>query len=400
MKRTALLFLAALVYAEDAARVTLNTSLPLSASASLTTINGHPINQATDSVYWIFQMPEAVTITTMGFRYNLRTGTPVQHRISIQGVDLSNGRNDGTVSASAAFTPPADTSWDATFQFVTITHDGAGGSLSSVALTRGAFYALVIEPCPGSTAPCLGAATPDGSNSSEFGHGSLTGSAGATQGFPYAATNDNGTHAKQTRWPIFALRSATKTYGTPVVSVAATAISTGSDQAIRFTLPAGWGATFRVAGVRFVATSPSSGGGSVNLNLYSGTTVLQSVTWDTDINRANNGQGNIFEFYFDEAALSTLASGTTYRLGVTPVSGGSVGLSVMTLPAASDRTAYPGGTNFGWSTRASCGGACDATSTAWTDDDTKRPLVELILEDLTGGGGAAGGSYTFIGGEA
>jgi hypothetical protein len=387
--RPVLLIAALPVLAADVGRITLNSSLPLSTSTALATILDCTIDASTDACYWVFQMPEDATITTLLINYVSSVGTPVQHRISVQGVNTTNGRYDGTVTAAAAWTP----SGGAGVIALPVTHNGAGDSLSGIALSRGVFYSLVIEPCANSTAPCSGAASPNGSNNSVFGIGSTAGQGGTVQGFPYAVINNGGTHTKQSRWPIFGLRSATKTYGNPAVSVTATGISSGDDQAISFHLPSGACSTYKVAGVRFSALSPTAGQ-SVNVVLYSGTTVLQSVSWDSDIVRLSATTGQVFEVFFDDPAV-TLTCGTTYRLGVTPTSTASIGLNVINLPAAGDRTAYPGGTNFGWSTRTGCGGPCDGTTTAWNDDNTKRPLVELILEDITGSGGG-GGAFTFI----
>lgn len=387
--RPVFLLVAAPLFAADIGRITLNTSLPLSTSTALATILDCTIDATTDTCYWVFQMPEDAQITTLLINYLSSAGTPVQHRVSIQGVNVTNGRNDGTATAAASWTPTGGAGVIA----LPITHNGAGGTLSSINLSRGAFYSLVIEPCQNATAPCSGAATPNGSNNSLFGIGTTTGQGGTVQGFPYAVINNAGTHSKQSRWPIFGLRSATKTYGNPLVSVTANGISSGDDQAISFNLPSGACSTFKVAGARFSALSPAAGQ-NVNIVLYSGTTVLQSTTWDTDLVRLATTTGQIFEVFFDDPP-STLNCGTTYRLGVTPISAATVGLNLINLPAAGDRTAYPGGTNFGWSTRTGCGGPCDATATAWTDDNTKRPLVELVLEDITGAG-AVGGSFTFV----
>jgi hypothetical protein len=54
---------------------------------------------------------------------------------------------------------------------------------------------------------------------------------------------------------------------------------------------------------------------------------------------------------------------------------------------------------FAFASRTGCGGPCDATSTAWAADTvTSRPMLELILDDLTPPAATGGQkSYTFVG---
>src|SRR5262245_6559267 len=85
------------------------------------------LNQSTDTMEFIWDSYDnGLVISRLGFRYGTRTGTPPTYRISLQGVDGS-GLPDGTIKgggspASATFTPPADTSWNSTWQWINLSN--------------------------------------------------------------------------------------------------------------------------------------------------------------------------------------------------------------------------------------------------------------------------------------
>jgi len=257
----------------------------------------------------------------------------------------------------------------------------------------------VIEPCPNSVAPCSGAATPDISNNSSFTTVATT--ILQRSSLPYSLTFSASAWTKGLEAPLFGYRTSSRTFGLPIQSTTATTISSGSESAISFNIPSSICGTYKIVGVRAVTTSPTTNK-STRLTLYSGITNLQSVTLDSDINRAYSLSGSDVEDYFANASLSTLNCGTTYRIGYAPQDA-SNGFALHTLDfaTAGDRTAFPGGTMFAFASRSSCGGPCDATSTPWAPDTTtSRPLMELILDDLTPPSGAGSGgssSYTFVG---
>jgi hypothetical protein len=318
------------------------------------------IDGATDQAEFIFSIPEAATITHLGFRYAVRTGTPVQHKISLQSV-TGAGIPDGTIlgggaPASGLFTPPANVTWNATWQWVALDN--------SYVTTRGQLLAIVIAPV----------GTPDVSNSSAF---SIVMSNSA-KGFPYAISNDAGTRTRQSHTPLYGLKSSTTSYGFPLQTFQSTQYSSDSnpdEYAQKFNLHLGFGSTYQVAGVR-VRMRPAAAGKTLVVNLYDGTTVLQSITFDSDHVRAitNNQQ---LVFYFDETTLATLNFGQDYRIGFQAQevsSGWAVDSAV--LSAAGDLTALSGGGMFSaLSTRSDAG--------AWSDETTKRSFLQLILADWT-----------------
>lgn len=377
-------------------RIGAPSNLPSSTPAfTLFTIDG------AKKIAVIFQASDSDAVTALMFRYGARTGTPVQHKISLQGVlQTSNtGTPDGTVLAAGAFTPPADTSWNGLVQAIPVTNNGAGGSISSYTLTRGSYYSIVIEPCPDSTAPCSGAATPDGSNNSSF--TTVLTNIMARVAPPYAATFASAAWSKINDAPVWGYRTAALTRGYPVQSLTLTSISSGSESAVSFTLPSTLCSTAKIVGVRATIETPNASK-VVNLHLYSGTTILQSAALDSDVNKFNASVWSWGDFYFTDASLTPITCGSTYRIGFAPQDSSNIfALATMDVPTAGDRTAFPGGTLFAFSSRTSCGSPCDATSTAWAaDTTTSRPIVELILDDLTppaGGGSGGQKAFTFLG---
>lgn len=336
----------------------------------------HPLDASTDAIEFIYQMPEAATITTVGFLYGFRTGTPPTYRASIQSVNTS-GRASGTIlgggtPASKTFTPPANGSWDGTWQEVTLDN--------SIALTRGQFVAVVIDYSSG---------TVNGSNNGEFAHGLVSNGSVTPWAFPFAVTVNAGAGTKQnSRVPVFSLKSASKSYGYPGLTLRSDAYSSDStpdERALRFLLAAGWGDTFQVVGVRFLCRAAAAAK-SVLISLYTGTTTLQAVTWDCDATGSTPAGSDrlVTEIYFDESSLTTLNYNTEYRIGFAPQeTSANFALAAIRVNAAGDATAYPGSSAFYMSTRSDAG--------AWSDVTTDLPLVELILADSTEPAGGGGG---------
>ncbi len=327
------------------------------------------IDGAADTWEQVFRMPEAATLTDCGFRYGVRTGTPVQHSITLEGVSATTGERDSTDVGGgsptlANFTPPADTTWNSTWRWVTLTN--------SYAATRGELLDIVILPV----------GTPDASNSSSFTY-VVTGAQSSRSVVQYAVANGT----KNSETPIFGCKSATKTYGNILESLNGTLYSSDStpdERALHFVLDSGWGSTYTVRGFRCHVRTPAAGD-TVKIALYDGTTELQAITWDTDNAVANSSSFRSATFYFDEATLSTLNFGSAYRLGFAPQDTSSnLGLYTIVVAADGDLTAFPGETDWHLSTRTDSG--------AWDADTTdERPICELFIDVWTepaGGGGA------------
>jgi hypothetical protein len=327
------------------------------------------LDASNDAAEWVFQAREAATITKLGFRLTSKTGTSPNYKISLQGVNTS-GNPDGTIKgggspASVVFTFTSITAGDWTW----LTLDNA------YTCTRGEFLAIVIIYDSG---------TIDGSNfmSVTISHDAW----GGRRSFPIAIANTAGSRSRNSLVPVWGYQSASRTFGEPLKAIAETQFSSdtaGADEyALTFTLPAGFGATKEIGGVRLNGRT-SAAGKTLRVILYSGTTALQTVDFDTD-NFASTASGfRSMEFIFDEATLETLTVGSQYHLAFQPQdTGHNFALTHIEVSAASDLDAYPGGADFYMSTRVDAG--------AWTAVDTKRPVAEFLLNDFTepaGGGG-------------
>lgn len=322
-----------------------------------------PLDQTTDAVEFIFQAHEAATITHLGYRYGARTGTPPTYKISLQGVD-GTGIPDGTIKggaspASKTFTPPADASIDGLFQYQQLDN--------AYTCSRGEYLSIVIAYSSG---------TINGSNTSSFTTTDRNDNSNVNTGFPYAIANDAGVRARSQNHPIFAFKSATTVYGSPVQAIynpAFTNATTPDEVAHAFTIPSGWAASYQIEGVAQFLQLPA--GGSLKVMLYSGTTVLATATHDTDDYQAATGS-RLATFYFQDATLPTLTPGVQYRIGFQPQdAAGNYFFFGYTQGANAEWGAYPLGIDWYLSTRTDAG--------AWTDVTTSRLQGYLILKDVT-----------------
>lgn len=331
--------------------------------------SNHTLDASNDLLEFIFQAPEAATITDLGYLYGARTGTPPTYVIQLEGVNLSTGRADGTVkgatnNAKKTFTPPASTADDGVWKW-------PGAMTETYTCTRGEFLAIVIKYSSG---------TVNGSNCSSFGY-----SFGAmpSQNLPYANTDNAGVNTKQALVPIYGYKSASKTYGFPFQNFYQTSFSSDStpdEMALRFVVPTSVCSTYTVGYVDFYGRPPDASK-SIKVILYSGTTALQDVTVDSDALATNSSKG-AFRVYFDESSLSTLSAGSTYRISIQPQeTANNVQLAHYEVSTNSDFQAWPGGAEWYFSSRTDSG--------AWTDTTTKRPQMALGITDMTSG--AAGG---------
>ncbi len=353
-------------------------------SGSSTLFLSFSLNGATDTLAWVFSTPNGIVVTKLGFRYTQRTGTPPAYRISLQAV--TNGLPTGTplgggTPAEATFTPPADASWDATWQWIT---------LDNSYTTTGAVVAIVIEYSSG---------TVDGSNFSSITN--RTNGAGTSHWLPYVIETNAGTPARTNALlSVYGMQSASLTYGNPLLTITSATFaldSTPDEYALRFMVPTSFCATYSVMGVNALLGAAATGK-TMLVTLYDtdGTTPLQTVTWDSDDARTQSDTSVIgTELYFDEATLATLTAGSVYRIGFAPQQN-SAGTDqrVLIFDYASN-DALSAAQYFGsdWYLNSRTGGG------AWTDDatvDARRPAVELIFGDWTpaaaGGGGGSWGS--------
>lgn len=346
------------------------SSGPSSSGASTT----FRIDAANERWAAIFCLEEDVTITQLGYAHDLTTGTPVQHRIGLWDLTtggLPNAVLGGGTPASATFTPPADTTWNDTFRWITLDN--------AYAATAG-FYAIVVEPV----------GTPDGSNYIDIhaGHNQL----GARSCIPYYATHNGTSWGKQSSGagcPPFGYRSASRTYGIPWVSFFTgtfssntTAGNGGDERGIKFRLPAGMGDTKVIRGFQFIGKIGTAAR-DFDVTLYEGTTSRDVLgTIDSDVCIGDTGFV-VFTYYFPSSSLYTASFGTDYILAIKPnATGHDIALYGINVQDAQDVVAFNPHSVL-WVSREDAG--------AWDETMTTRvPLMWPIYGDMTeqtGGGG-------------
>lgn len=346
------------------------------AASAVTTVQ--TLDATTDKAEYVFHPPNGITITHLGFRYGTRTGTPPTYKISLQSV--TDGVPTGTIlgggsPASGTFTPPASTAWNSTWQWV---------ALDNAYTTTGAVIAIVIEYATG---------TVDGSNNGTF---SVVMTNGETPtGTPYAIVNNAGSRTNQSNQALFGYKTASATYGFPIEAMTSTAFSSNStpdEYAAKFKIPSTWFSTYSIRGVR-VKWQSGAAGKTLLVQLYDtdGTTVLQNVTVDSDTQRAVGSVGYT-EILFDESSLSSLATGSFYRIGFQAQEvTSSWAIPTLDVDSNAELTAFPLGIDCYLNTRTDGG--------SWTDDSTvnfRVPFMQLLIEAAAFSGGTTrGGTRPF-----
>lgn len=325
------------------------------------------LDASTEKLCVRFRAKEAATITDLGYRYGVRTGTPPTYKISLQGLDAS-GHPDGTVKgggspASATFTPPADTTINNLFRWQTLDNP--------YAVTASEKLAWVIEHSSG---------TIDASNFSSFAPYASQGAMIYMPGFPNAGFYNGSAWSKETTWvPIWGYKSSTNVYGRPLQSAGSlNVLTSGNRIAAKFNFSADWGDTFKIAAIDFPLLT-SGGSGTFKIGVWNAAgTALQSDTIDTD--ELNSGETNMQMLTFSSPAA--LSFGTTYYLGVEALGTSTQWLDYLQFSEANDLKSMPGEGDFGISTW---------NGSAWSDDVDALLLLAVHLDDITEPAGGGGG---------
>lgn len=350
-----------------------STSTPVATSLNYATFS---IDASDDAVAWMFQSKTSDPITHLGFRYGVRTGTPPAYLIALEGVSTSTPYPDGTdvgggSPTATSFTPPADTTWNSTWQWIALTNPYTP--------TIGQELALTIR---------YDSVTADTINSSNYSSFS-TDSSHLAIFRPLGVRATAGTWSARSFWPSFGYRTASGRYGNVAQSAytTASASTAGHMKLLKFALPAAWGSTFQLAGISCAVDLGSAGNNPSLVLLDSGHNEIQTHQLDADHGPVNNA---LVDLYFD-GALDTLNYGDTYYVGfkVGASTAGGVTLVGVQLAAADDRLAHPLGTGV-------CLTSYDGST--YTDDATVIPMVDLILADITEPSGGGGGGGPLIGG--
>lgn len=325
---------------------------------------GFPIDAATDAVAITFQAVTADPITHLGYRSMDRTGTPPAQIIGLEGRN-SSGFPDGTylgggTPASKIYTPPADSSWNGTWQWIALDNPYTP--------SRGQFLTMTVRYSSG---------TVNGSNCSGvfYTHGIRK----LRRGFPKPMLCTAGTWANSNAPAAYGYKTASGVYGQPcgTVSAGTAATTSGHRRTNYFTLPAGFGDTFQIAGVCFEFQIPAASG-TTKVGIWNAAgTELSSVTMDTDDLVVNSSDGQV-ECYFQDSTLPTLVFGTKYYIGVECLSSVSVNSRYVTMTNANDINSVPLGANIGY---ASWNGS------TWIEDALSYIPMRVIFSDITEPGG-------------
>lgn len=332
---------------------TLSTGSPSASS--------HVVDASNEGVAFAFDAKDANAITHLGFRYGARTGTPPTYIIGLEGISSSTPFPDGTYKgggtpASGTFTPPSSTAWDGTWQWVVLDN--------SYTPSLGERLCITIRYSSG---------TIDGSNNSSF-TTNWTGIGPSLACFPYSVRNTSGTWAAQTTATAFGIRTASSRYGVilPNLYTTRSASTVGHRQAMKVNLPAGFGATYRVLGIRSVVSLASTTGKTPLAKIWSAGSALASKAIDTDqVGSPVSGTNRTVECIFDTPI--DLNFGTDYYFGFEVADAASAGVLIYgTQFASADDNTEDGGSYCCLSTY---------NGSVWTDDTTVRPWMELIVDD-------------------
>lgn len=329
-------------------------------------LTGLALNDTDNAIWAIYQAATADPITHIGVRHTSTTGTSPTYKASIQGVS-STGFPDGTIKgggspASTTFSPSSLGWGAATWQWVALDN--------SYTPSRGEDIALHVTYDSG---------TVGAGNTSSVLYSLNMPSSGRPYGGDFQTAN-----TKRDGSPALCYRTASGRYGLPIQSNSQIAYQSGSspnEYGLKFTLPA-WGATYKLAGIRWLSSLVASG--TFSVNLYDGggasdTTLLQSLSSaDGDFSQSGN---RLQTFMFSDTTLATLTFGNTYRISLKSESAHNLTIYYADAAEADDFLAWPLGTAACWTQRS--GGN-------WTDVATRRPFGELILADFTAASGGGG----------
>lgn len=312
------------------------------------------LNTSSSKFVALFTPPEDVTITHLGVSYDLRTGTPPVHRISLQRTVL--GIPDGGVLASRIFTPPADATWDGTFRWIEL--------LNPYSADRGEELALCLEYSSGVVS---------NSNKSRW-LVALGGSRAGRGHFPYYITN-NGSQVRVSNQPIFGYKSSVRSYGLPLKGISDEAINSPGEAGMHLLFDRGFGASFQLGGAAWIGRLAQAAGETIDLVLYdSENNEIHRASKDVDQAAVTANADKVNEFLFDDATLEGIRFGEEYYLVLAP--GGPTTqsrLRTFDVQDATDMSALRGGSGLYLVTRAS-------PTDPWTEHRDRRPIfTDLFL---------------------
>lgn len=327
------------------------------------------IDASGEKIAFMFQAPKTGTLNACGFRIGNSTQIPSSGvRVSFQNRDAATGFPDGTQDQYRVVTGMSANTWVETGL---ITSDGTdGGGKRSV--TQGDLLCIVWEFESFAASDVFRLAPNSGTAGQTFylyPSGALyTSSWGwVAKAASLALIYSDGSYVM----PIpFNLPAATTITTTNVSS------STTPDEVALIFVPS---VPMTVCGAWVNVDLDSN----ADVILYdSGGSTLASVSHDSDDRRATS-RGTIAALFSSSVDLT---AGATYRLAFKPTTTTNCALGYYDTNSTSVMGANDGGASWHWSQRTDAG--------SWSETDTRRPFIGLIVDKFSDGAGGGSGGYS------
>lgn len=324
------------------------------------------LNAANEANAYIVRIPRTGTLDSAEFKLGTVSNVPDNgFRVSFQNLsgDFPDGTQDQFRDVASGLTTNA---WITTGL---ITSDGSDTGIKR-SVTAGDYLAVVVEFVTFVTGDAV-----TFSGVSSAGNVHYAQPVGA-QMYLAQRSSASAWSVSGSLYPPFALKYSDGTYAHvsglwyPYVDLnTVTTFNSGStpdERGLRFTVPV----STQLTGIWFRGDNL----GALDVVLYDGSTALQTVAVDTAVDSAAGGLN-----FFVPVSPTTLSPGSTYRAVVKPTTTTNVTLYDFTVPTTAHLSAVEGGTTWYYTERTDAG--------AWTDTDTKRPWMGVLLAAVATGGG-------------
>lgn len=315
----------------------------------------------------MFRVPKTGTLNGCGFRIGNSTQIPSSGvRVSFQDRNAATGFPDGTQDQYRVVTGMSANTW---VEPGLVTSDGTdGGSKRSV--TAGDLMCIVIEfeSFAASDVIRLAVTNANGTPFLHPGFALYTSSwAGTARAGCVALIYSDGSYVNPMP---FGLPPASAITTTNVSS------STTPDEVALIFVPS---VPMSVCGAWILVDLDAN----ADLVLYdSGGSTLASVSLDAE-DRRGTARGTITALFSSTVDLS---AGSTYRLAFKPSTTTNDALAYYDVTSTAAMGACEGGADWHWSQRTDAG--------SWTETNTRRPFIGLLIDKFSDGAGGGSGGYS------
>lgn len=332
-------------------------NLPWLTAAPTAVTTEATLDAAGEYLAFVFIAKEAMTISHIGFKTGAVAGSPTID-VRVETVDATTGIPTGTL-------------WAANTNIVTGALSATTFALhaltASASVNEGDAVAILLQFATGTSAVIQ-----------------RTNSIEEAWSKPYSVTNVTGSAVKSVivNTKIMAIGSGATTFYNvpgchPIPTISANAFSNsvaGDARGLRFKVP------FKCRAAGIISSHAVHGDFTAGLYDDSGTELSSSATTqDSDVSSETTGRKLV---YLDNKV--TLSPDTWYRAILTPTEATTISMYTADLPSADYRSATPYGVNAHYTTFTTAGG--------WVDTATsQQPFLQLLLDQLDDGAGAAGG---------